>query len=267
MRNSITSDTVAGRVMETRDGRSVPVLDEKGHAVTVPAILSPDLAAAVHRRATSRKTDRPPEGTGRINSPVLAGLVRCSGCDGVMRLFPYSNGAKGYRCTTRMKGGECRRAVSISAGKLEAFVADRFLQEHGERPAYRRITEVSGAAELRHAEERKADALAALSSSATSDNFAELQAAEAGLEAVQSAPRGTTVRLEPTGSTVAETWEAADTLARRELLVAHYAFIVIGPGKAGSRELDTSRVVMVTNPAHPADSASPEEYRRGQVVV
>src|SRR4051794_29233640 len=74
----LTGAPIQGKVVTIVEGKAVQVVDEDGEPVTIPAILSPDEAAAVRAKLAVGAPDA--RKGGRHPSRLLSGLLLCSGC-------------------------------------------------------------------------------------------------------------------------------------------------------------------------------------------
>ncbi len=253
-----------GKIVATVDGESVPVIDETGTPVTIEPILDADTSAALRQRLAVR--DPNAAKGGRKPSRLLSGIVKCSGCGSRMTVSRRSNGHINYRCPDGYASGHCRRPVSVSAPLLEALIEGYFLSSYGDEPEYTKRAQVTGAALIEEAEERKTATLNALAAAPTAENLRRLQEADAALAEAVAQPRETQVLLVPTGRTVAEAWEASDMEARRDMLAANYISIHIRPGRQGTRSIDPARVVVMAKPPRVL-GIQDEDWRPGAAVV
>ncbi len=268
----VTGHPVAGAVVRRVNGdrnRVTPVLDEAGNPVTLPAILTADESAAVRRALAPR---REASRGGRQPSRLLSGLLRCSGCGGVMYVARPDGKTINYRCVIGKEAGTCSRPVQVSAPAVEEYVTALFLDAFGDSPAMVCRASVTGAAAIEAAEKEHADALAALSQAATPEAFARLQAAQATRDEALAAPQISEVRLVPTGRTVAEEYEAAALPERRAMLAANYADLRVMPVPAGTwgasrRGMDPRRVVITAQPPHPIEAAPVDAFTPRRMVV
>jgi hypothetical protein len=157
--------------------------------------------------------------------------------------------------------------VSIACNSLDAYVAEEFLTMWGDHPEYVRRAQVTGAAELEAAERAVDDALHALGTSATPEAFQALQDAQKRREEALAVPQQAVVRVVPSGRTVRQAWEEGDVHARRDLLAANYADIIVRPGKRGAPGVQPDRIIMIMQPTYVADVSLIEGFRHGATVV
>lgn len=276
LRQTLCGHPVAGKVVRRVNGSRTEVeavRSESGDAVTIPAILTPDESAAVRAVLTPKADDR--KRGGRQPSRLLSGVLRCSGCDGVLyvarpgRRHGSTTEAVNYRCVIGKEQGLCKRPVQVQALQVEAYVEGRFLAAHGDRPAVVRRTSVAGAAAVESAEAAKSAALVALGQSTTPEAFAALQEAQRVLDEALARPQTAEVALVPTGRSIRETYASADVAERREMISANFASITILPANRdwGSRRptIDPRRVVMLAQPPFPASEPA-EDYGHSRVV-
>jgi site-specific DNA recombinase len=259
----LTGYPVQGRLMRLLDGRYVPVVDGMGDPLSIPEILTPDESAAVRQKLAPTPDSRK---GGRRPSRLLSGILRCHSCDGRMQVARRTDGSVTYRCQTSSEAGVCDQPVSVSATALEDFIGHHFLSAWGDSPEYVKRAQVTGAAEVEHAEEAVTAALNALAVGATPERFQALQAAQAARDDARDMPQEAQVLIVPTGRTVAEAWEAGDTESRRDLISTSYAEIIVGPGRRGPRGIDPSRLTIITQPPFPVGHVY-EGFRRGAMVV
>lgn len=252
LRQSLTSGPIGGKLGETG---------------ACPALVSPDEAAAL-RQVLAVKAPGPRGG--RVHSRLLSGLLRCHACDAVLQVSGRASRGKRalcYRCPTQRLSGTCPRPVSIGCQVVEDHVAGLFLAAWGDSPEYVRRATVNGAAAVEAAEQAVAEALAALGAAGTAENFARLQEAQQAREAALQIPQEAVVHVVPSGRTVREAWEESDVHGRRDLLDRNYAAIIIRPGVRGAPGIQPDRVVILGNPAFPADGADPADFRPGSMVA
>ncbi|PRZ41916.1 DNA invertase Pin-like site-specific DNA recombinase [Antricoccus suffuscus] len=265
LRQVLTGNAVAGRVVHTVDGRTSPVVDAHGDPVTIPAILTPDESAAV-TAAIAPKSGTRAQWT-RTPTRILSGILRCASCDTPLQVAVRSDGHATYRCQINQgQPGTCPRSVSVTARFIDEYVEAEFLTAWGDSPEYVRHASVAGAANIAAAEVAVAAALSDLAADATPEAFAALQAAQAVRTEATAVPQEAVVTLTPTGRTVAEAWGESDIPGRTALLATNYSTIVVRPGGRGFRTLDPRRVTMIAQPPHIA-GVSAEPYRRGGAVV
>lgn len=186
---------------------------------------------------------------GRAPGRLLSGLVFCANCERPMRVSSRQ-GVALYRCHARGDGASCATSSSITATLLEAHVAEEFLDAFGRLPLVTMRALVLGADEAAEAEEERDAALAELSTSATAEAFARLQAAQERLAELAALPAETVVRSVETGRTVREEWEAEESVEeRRRMLVDYVRAVIVAPGRRGPRGLNPDRVAILTRDA------------------
>jgi DNA invertase Pin-like site-specific DNA recombinase len=89
---------------------------------TTPAIVPPETWHAV--QAAHPHVD----GGARAYAGLVSGLAVCAGCGYRMRHARKSSGAGFYRCTARYNARSCSAPASMSADKLDGYVAEMFLR-------------------------------------------------------------------------------------------------------------------------------------------
>ena len=123
VKNLITNPVYRGQA------RSGPFVNNEAHE----AIVSPSL----WEQANARRSPTPP----RSKSPaLLAGLLRCSGCQHIMRpdsMRRVSGPHKGermrtYRCRTQYSSGVCPAPAAIAGWVIEPFVISQLLNRASE---------------------------------------------------------------------------------------------------------------------------------------
>ena len=265
LRQVLTSQTAVGRVihhgqvLRGDDGLPVevwpPVLPvETWHRVR--AALGADTASSPRPRRPRR-------------ARLLSGLVTCASCGAPLYSKTNGNGQAAYACSARSNGRKCPGTVSVSADLLDDYVAEAFLREVGSIEVLERVEEAPEDARL-------ADVERALQETAASllDDDADVEALNARLRSLKerraelrSRPPERRVRLVPTGETFAEAWERAALTERQAILSANVAVLAVSKGQRGRRGLDSSRVTLVTQPAHAEDAQAPDALRSPRPVV
>lgn len=192
---------------------------------------------------------------------LLAGLVRCASCGGLMsggtqwytpekHRVRETYGVQRYRCRHRYSWGQCPKPATIGAEQLEAMVLDRFhgdfLDDH-ESTGQASNADVDEAVEALHATE--AELRSFLTSGATARMVAALGEAwrDEGIDTrtaavVEARERVTAARAARFGielpADLAEHWDGMDTEKRRTYLSAAYGVIAVAPGRLGDTPLD-----------------------------
>ncbi|MGW5239916.1 recombinase family protein [Monashia sp. NPDC004114] len=269
----LTSDAALGRV--THSGRLVRDQQTGEPLQAWPALLEVE---DVHRlRARLQYAEKKVRADGKRtrrarSSRLLAGLATCGACG--MPLYARSNGqgTVSYGCSARSNGRPCP-GVSVSAERLEEHVAERFLAQVGEHEIYERLEVTTEDVDLAEVERSIGQVKADMD-----DDDADLPALAAQLGALKarraeiaSRPARPTVRLVPTGETYAAAWArlsaAGDVDGLRSLLAPNLAVLSITKGRRGAHGLDPSRVVLISQPAHPKGARADEDARPGRLVV
>jgi site-specific DNA recombinase len=267
LRQVITSDAIVGRVRHKGkllvgdDGMPLqvwpPVLDlETWHQLrTLLGVGLPTSSPRPRRR--------------RPQARLLSGLVTCALCGAPLYLRANGAGHAAYGCSSKSNGRPCA-GVSISAGVLEEYVSDVFLRQVGDFEVVEQVIDEPGE-DLALAEVERAinETLAEMG-----EDDADMVKLGTRLNALKqrradlsTAPRERVVRLVPTGRTYAEAWATGDEEQRRDMLAANIAILAIRKGTRGRRGLDSSRVVMVFNPAYVADGSDAVMRRWAPVVT
>lgn len=216
-------------------------------ALTGPAsAYFPAEERAAIRAAAARGGTRPERVT-RAPARVLAGLLLCDSCGGVLRLSGGSSGPL-YRCDSyaRNTGGiECPSGRVISADGADRLISEAWLAGWGplERMVSVRVADETGHL-LALAGERVAELAPAVLAARGPERLhalRELEAAEAERDRLAALPVSSLRVLRATGRTYAEEWHAGTTEDRRELLAETVGFLTVGPGRRGAHLRDLSR--------------------------
>lgn len=147
---------------------------------------------------------------GRKPSRLLSSLIECCNCGTrlVVNRDRYACGAKGH-------GKPCPQSVTIKCVEAEQYVTDRFLAAYGSIPFVEHVTVVAHVPEIEQASKDKLDALAALKSRPTQDDFDKLQQANHVLDTFATPIAQETVVSD---HTTGEEWARRDTDGRRAML-------------------------------------------------
>lgn len=227
--------THKGKVVTDADGKPVqvwePLLPEED-VLRLRALLAPT---------------RTPGGERKRHARLLSGLLRCSSCNGNLRVNQTGGRTRvtRYACHGRSDGRGCERSTSIVAERLDEYVEGVFLDKVGKFEVVEARESVREVAELA-ATEAAIKATTAELADADDEREAELMADLRRLKAKRrellAAPEEPEVELVSLGMTFAEAWEARDTDGRRDLLASAIEHIVIRPGVRGRRGIDPQRV-------------------------
>lgn len=266
LRQILTSDPVVGRVMH----RGSLLRGDDGLPIAVwPPVLDIDTFHAL-RRVLGTGQEGAPRPRRRSRARLLSGVVTCGLCTAPLYVKTNGKGHTAYACTQRSNGRACT-GVSVAADLLDAHVTARFLASVGSLDVYARHEEtITSEAEVAEVERAIAETLAAMGEDdADIDSFtARLGVLKVHRADLRARPTERTVSLVSTGRTFAETWSEASDNERREILAANIAILAVAKGQRGRRGLDSDRVTLVAQPAHPLDAvASPEDFRDGKVAA
>uniref|UniRef100_A0A942T212 Recombinase family protein n=1 Tax=Neobacillus citreus TaxID=2833578 RepID=A0A942T212_9BACI len=245
IRDLMRSDTLLGRQRHRGD----LIRDEHGLPRTVwPPVL--DLPTVERLRAHIEPKPRANGPARRRAARLLSGLAYCEQCGG--KLYVTTSGGRAvYKCATPTGSKRCTTSVTVDAERLEAFVADEYLETVGSAPELREVETVSApetAAQLAEVESALREASAALLDDDADDNaimsrVASLRTRRAELRAV---PSTVTRSIQRTGRTIAEAWAASDTLEEKRAALAlafdHVAILPAGP--TSRRTLNRERVLI-----------------------
>lgn len=265
VRELLTSDTVLGRVTHrgdlVRDEHGLPrqvwepILDlatverlrDRLGRQTAPSLAYPE--------AKPKRGPRP--GHGRA-SRLLSGVAFCAVCD--RRLYVTTSGGKAiYACATSRNDGECP-SPKINADGLDAHVAAVFLRVAGSWPEMDVVEGLdSGARDAALAEVEAAlrEATAAMleDGADVAALAARVSALRARREEVRALPVTRERRTVLTGRTLAEAWEADDSVEwRRSVLSWGIDHVTVAPAYArGLSPIDPARVRIVPRGDVPED--------------
>lgn len=186
-----------------------------------------------------REAQPGPAPGGRKPAQLLSGVAVCGGCEMGMVAASRRRPSDGvlvptYRCSSYSDMHPCGARTSIDAGPLERDVEAAYLADFGPLPVWQSVLLLDDSALLAARVEHKA-ALAAISSSATPENFARLQAAAAAVVAEEeSLPEPTRARRD-TGRTRADEYAAFDAVADKRAALAEVLFVVVRKPGTGAR--------------------------------
>lgn len=220
-----------------------PLRDEGGKAVEAfPHVLDLPTAQSVRAALVSKPRDIP---RGRRPARVLSRLVDCAGCHAPMTVSHLSSGRVDYRCVKQATGRTCPRPVVVSALGLEEYVTSEYLSGFGHLPQIKPVAQVQDDDRLALVEDAIAATLREMRTAATAEALTKLQTLQTERDHLSSLPKVAEVVMVPTGKTQGEAWAAGDVHDRRAMLADAIEVLAVGPGKAGRRGLDTSRVTLV----------------------
>jgi DNA invertase Pin-like site-specific DNA recombinase len=220
LQSILTSDNLVGRV--THRGKAI--LGEDGLPVQFWEPLL-DHATLVRLRARIRNPKdltQPTRPQRRRQARLLSGVAYCAHCDS--KMYVNTSGAKPvYACPMFGKG--CAHGPRMTAELAERFVAERFLAIVGAQPEVELLEQVDDPAThdaLAQVEEalRQSGAELLSDDGDPTDILAHIGALKARRATLRATPATVTIAAVPTGRTLAEAWEAEESLdRRRELLL------------------------------------------------
>lgn len=197
-------------------------------------------------------------------SRLLSGLLVSSCCEG--RVYAVGASPSKPRALYRQPNGQgCDLQVSINADPLDAHVEAEFLARFGRFDEVRPVRDSDGRADLAAIDRALSDTGRALAEPGADlpALMARLGDLHAQREEVASRPAAPATRLEPTGRTLAEAWEAGTFQSRNEILGQYLdGPISLAPvGRARSvKALDTARVSIPWRGTNPETA----DYLAGQ---
>ncbi|MEU7468922.1 recombinase family protein [Streptomyces sp. NPDC044984] len=198
-----------------------PVRDANGEPImsTAEPILTRAEFDRIGALLDSRKTKMPKR---KDSSALLLGVIFCASCGG----RAYLDTPKlAYKCGFSSRGHRCERPVNVRREWADKRVTDAFLDAVGglyvtevtEIPGYDPTPEI--AATLAEYEEHQAQEGRQRSKAARDAWQRRADALDARLAELESREKTEPRReIVSTGRTYADTWEAADVAARREML-------------------------------------------------
>ncbi|MGY1804216.1 recombinase family protein [Blastococcus sp. SYSU D00922] len=262
LQQALTGEAIVGRVRHS--GQVLRGEDGLPLQVWEP-VLPLDLWHSVRAALEARSEARRPAGQRRrgARSRLLSGLATCADCDGPLYVRTTGSGVCTYACSAKSNGRPCG-GVSVTAERLEEFVADAFLGTFGRVEALEPVEVEAPAVALVEAERALAEVSARLGDPDLLDDEEEtlfvqrraLRDRVRELRAEAAAPP----RLEyvPTGLKIAEVWATdEDVQARRALLSSALHAVVVRKGQRGRRGLDSSRVDLLWRDGEPEDYNAP----------
>lgn len=240
--NILTSEAALGYLMHHRR----PVLDKNGNPIRLADPLWDRAThdALVAKTAPKESRDRAPSSVS-----LLAGCSFCGNCG--QRLYIVANRRIGpsYGCTARVRGipssARCKPAPTMRVKDLDAAVEDAFLRDYGRVPLFRRQYDpgtgyAARTAQLEADRTRLRDDRQAGLYDSDEDaawyrrHYAAKTREITELRKLPDRPAG--MRWVASGQTVADQWrQAADDVARRELLSQYEIRVVLFPQRHGQR--------------------------------
>ncbi len=232
LRRMLLSEAALGFLMHK--GR--PVIGADGR----PVRIAPELWSRTVREALVKKLARK---YSPVRAPkaerLLSALGDCGNCGATL----YLGGGPGrYGCTGRVRGiiasQHCKPAPSMNVQDLDAAVTESFLSLYGSVEIMRQVFDpgTGYAARIAALQEDRArlrdDRAAGLYNDAEGaayfrTNYARMTQE---MEELQGLPdRAPSMQTVPTGVTVAQEWEQADTVGRREILGRYGVRVTLYP--------------------------------------
>jgi hypothetical protein len=214
----------------TRDGRPVRIAEPLWDRATHDALVA--------ATAPKRSPGRAPKGV-----HLQSGIAFCGNCG--TRLYMtirHAGGGWQYSCTARVRGipasAGCRPAPTMSMTAMDAVVSTWFLGRYGAGEVMRKVYDpgtghAAQIAELEATRKRlREDRQAGLYDSAEDAEWYRTEYTRLGEEiaALKALPeRKPGMRLVPAGRTIAQEWEQADAVRRREMLAEFEVRVVLHP--------------------------------------
>jgi DNA invertase Pin-like site-specific DNA recombinase len=235
VRHILCSEAALGYLMHegrpvTRDGRPVRIAE--------PLWDRPTHDALVAATAAKRSPGRAPKGV-----HLQSGIAFCGNCG--TRLYMtirHAGGGWQYSCTARVRGipasADCRPAPTMGMTAMDAVVSTWFLARYGAGEVMRKVYDpgtghAAQIAELEATRKRlREDRQAGLYDSVEDADWYRTEYTRLGEEiaALKALPeRKPGMRLVPAGRTIAEEWEMADAVRRREMLAEFEVRVVLHP--------------------------------------
>ncbi|MDC7120282.1 recombinase family protein [Cellulomonas fimi] len=253
VRQVLTGSAIVGRVSVggevLRDPEGVP---RQVYPPAIPLDLWHATRAALDERTAARKPAMTRARGAR--SRLLSGIALCAGCGSALYVRQQQNGKPAYRCSSRSNGRPCAAAASVTAERLEEFVADRFLSVVGRFPVVRTVEREPVAVALVESEEALRHTSALLADDSLTDDAADALSARLRLLRTrvralkaEAAAAPMEVTFEETGETYGDVWRRLDedVAARRTHLMNALDAVIVSPGVRGrTGRLDPERATI-----------------------
>lgn len=242
LRNPVLAGLTPYRGDVVRGAEGLPVVDESV-AILTTAERRRLLEVLDARKAPRRR----PYSSGGL----LSGLIYCDSCGGPMHRATAAGKYPYYRCPKRKGDGprQCPRPAGVSRPSVEAFVVECFLSAVGRLPVVRlEAVDTDDPAPL--VAEVEAAIRDTVSAMAEDDaDVAALAERLASLKDVRSRARSEAEERPPsrhvwTGETFGQAWEAADEVARRDLIASAVEEVVVRTSDRRGPRFDPSRIVL-----------------------
>lgn len=235
VKHILCSEAALGYLMHdgravTRDGRPVRIAE--------PLWDRPTHEALIAATAPKRSPGRAPKGV-----YLQSGIAFCGNCGARLYMTARHAGRDGqYACTARVRGipasAGCRPAPTMGIKAMDAITSAWFLARYGAGEVMRKVYDpgtghASQIAELEATRRRlRDDRNAGLYDSAEDADWYRTEYTRLGEEiaALKALPeRKPGMRMVPTGRTIAEEWDKADAVRRREMLAEFEVRVVLHP--------------------------------------
>jgi site-specific DNA recombinase len=235
VKHILCSEAALGYLMH--QGRPVTGDDGRPVRIAEPLWDRPTHEALVAKTAPKRAGRRAPKGV-----QLLSGAAFCGNCGARLYMAGRADSKHGYGCTGRVRGirfsAECKPAPSRSITALDAQVSEWFLARYGAGQVMRKVYDpgtghAAQIAELEANRKRlREDRQAGVYDSAEDAEWYRTEYRRLGEEiaALKALPeRKPGMRMVPTGRTIAQEWDAADVVRRREMLAEFDVRVVLHP--------------------------------------
>jgi len=235
VKHILCSEAALGYLMH--DGRAV-TRDGRPVRIAGPLWDRPTHEALIAATAPKRSPGRAPKGVF-----LQSAIAFCGNCGARLYITSRHAGRDGqYACTARVRGipasAGCKPAPAMSIPAMDAVTSGWFLARYGAGEVMRKVYDpgtghASQIAELEATRRRlREDRNAGLYDSAEEaewyrTGYTRLGEEIAALKALPERKPG--MRLVPTGRTIAEEWDKADAVRRREMLAEFEVRVVLHP--------------------------------------
>ncbi|WP_461297544.1 recombinase family protein [Streptomyces harbinensis] len=246
IRRMLRNETLLGWKMHS----GKPVRDAQGNPImqTETPVMTREEYDRVGVALDARSINR--SGRKDTNS-LLLHIIHCDSCKGRMYMSKQLTAQRPtYKCTAAARGEKCESSANIRADWADEYVEVEFLRRVGSVqtmyvtviPGYDPEPELRATlAEFAEHQEQQGRQKSKHARQAWQERADALDARIADLESREKRePQRVTT---PTGRTIRDEWEAADTAGRRQLLIEAGVRLNVRRGvRGGWRTLDTRRV-------------------------
>ena len=235
VKHILSSEAALGYLMH--DGRPVIGADGRPVRIAEPLWDRATHDSLVKATAPKRVGKRAPKGV-----QLLSGVAFCGNCGARLYLAGRADSMYAYGCTARVRGirvsATCKPAPTMSIARMDALVSEWFLARYGTGEVMRKVYDpgtghAAQIAELDATRTRlREDRQAGLYDDARDAEWYRTEYRRLGEEitALKALPeRKPGMRMVPTGRTIAEEWDAADNVRRREMLAEFEVRVVLHP--------------------------------------